>query len=322
MQQELSPEELGFRLEFAIDLKYRGNQWNAFSRRLAEQVQNPLTSEDVDYLNAISRLLLQHFTKVIPSDTKFYRARIIPGNKMTVEVDSGVLDGEGLNTIYDRNSPIRGYFEKEDVMAPPANRAQANRASKEGVRYLYVTDNAYTALAEVRPSILEIVSVKELTNKVPIQVVCLPTEDKYWEIEHRPHSLDTKNYALAYALSWAFSRPINRKDAAVEYLPTQMLVDYIRKNGPDVGGIAYPSFQSRAGMNYALFDPEILEPTDARERIIRIQDVSYECCDLNDLEAEVKPETTKAVPRPTGRDIQTMKFNILQDQMNRGGKNE
>ena len=48
MQQELSPEELGFRLEFAIDLKYRGNQWNAFSRRLAERVQNPLTSEDVD----------------------------------------------------------------------------------------------------------------------------------------------------------------------------------------------------------------------------------------------------------------------------------
>ena len=75
-------------------------------------------------------------------------------------------------------------------------------------------------------------------------------------------------------------------------------------------------------MNYALFDPEILEPTDARERIIRIQDVSYECCDLNDLGAEVKPEMLKAIPRPTSRDIQAMKFNILQDQMKRGKKDK
>lgn len=59
----------------------------------------------------------------------------------------------------------------------------------------------------------------------------------------------------------------------------------------------------------------MLEPTGDRERVIRIQDVSYECCDLNDLAAEVKPETPKAVPRPTSRDIQTMKLNILQDQM-------
>ena len=322
MQQEISPEELGFQLELAIDLNFHGNQWNAFSRRLTERVQNPLTSEDVDYLDTISRQLLQHFTRTIPPDTKFYRARIIPGNKMTVDVDPSVFDGDGLSIISNERSPIRGYFEKEDVMAPPADKAQANRASKKGVRYLYVTDNAYTTLAEVRPSILEIVSVKELTNKVPIRVVYLPAEEQYWEIEHRPHNPDIKKYALAHALSWAFSRPVNRKDAAAEYLPTQMLVDYIRKNGPDVGGIAYPSFQSRAGMNYALFDPEILEPTGTRERIIRIQDVSYDCCDLNDLEAEVKPGMLKAIPRPTGRDIQTMKFNILQDQMKRGRKNE
>ena len=322
MQQELSPEELGFRLVFEGNFDFYGNQWNAFSRRLTERVQNPLTSEDVDYLDTISCRLLQHFTRTIPPGTKFYRARIIPGNKMTVDVDAQVLDGDELCIIPDENNPIRGYFEKEDVMVPPAARAQANRASKEGVRYLYVTDNVYTALAEVRPSILEIVSVKELTNKVPIQIVYLPAEEQYWKIEHRSHNPDTKNYALAHALSWAFSRPIKRKDAAVEYLPTQRLVDYIRKNGPDVGGIAYPSFQSRSGMNYALFDPEMLEPTDARERIIRIQDVSYECCDLNDLEAEVKPEMLKAIPRPTSRDIQKIKADILYDQMNRGRKNE
>lgn len=192
MQQEISPEELGFQLELAIDLNFHGNQWNAFSRRLTERIQNPLTSEDVDYMDTTSRFLLQHFTRVIPLDTKFYRARIIPGNKMTVEVDPGALDGDRLCIISDENSPIRGYFKREDVMAPPADRAQANRASKKGVRYLYVTDNAYTALAEVRPSILEIVSVKEITNKVPIRVVYLPAEEQYWEIEHRPHNPDIK----------------------------------------------------------------------------------------------------------------------------------
>src|SRR5262249_39603654 len=53
-------------------------------------------------------------------------------------------------------------------------------------------------------------------------------------------------------INGAFSKPVERGDNSIEYVPTQILAEAFKRNGFD--GIAYKSSYGEDGLNVALFD--------------------------------------------------------------------
>jgi hypothetical protein len=89
---------------------------------------------------------------VLETDTVFFRARL-----------GGNVDGDGFT------EPYRGA----DIGAPPADKAQPARLSREGQVLLYCADEEVTAIAEVRPWRGLVVSVAEFRAAQPLRVLDL-----------------------------------------------------------------------------------------------------------------------------------------------------
>ena len=60
--------------------------------------------------------------------------------------------------------------------------------------------------------------------------------------------------AVWSAIHDAFSKPAQRGDESLDYIPTQILSELFKSNGLD--GVAYKSSYGEAGYNMALFDLE------------------------------------------------------------------
>jgi hypothetical protein len=61
-------------------------------------------------------------------------------------------------------------FSAKDSGAPPCNKATSGRINPAGISYLYVAENAHTAIVEVRPIIGQMVSVAEIETKKKLKL--------------------------------------------------------------------------------------------------------------------------------------------------------
>jgi RES domain len=168
----------------------------------------------------------------LPADdmpTQWYRARILTG---------------------DVAYPI------DQMGAPPARLAAHGRANPAGIPYLYLGSLPDTAAAEVRPHTGEVACVAEFTVASPLRAVDL----------RNPRAL-VSPFVLANAsaigqlraditflerLGDELTRPVLPRSAAIDYIPSQYLCEFIKKAGYD--GVVYRSSVSK-GINLALFDP-------------------------------------------------------------------
>lgn len=305
-------------IELSVKAGYFRYRWNTFGYNLVNESRFILNKEDEEFISNLGNELVSNFIREIPANAEFYRARIISGEALTVENEVTTRRIEGTNCPVHDIGRIRGYSDIKDVGVPPKNKAGINRASPRGIRYLYVADDIYTALAEVRPSILEIINVVKFTNKNPIKIIWIPrTVSEAQDIcSSNGGSYNQYIYQISKTLSWAFSRPIRQQEAESEYLPTQYLVSLIKMTHEEISGIAYPSFQSHSGMNFVFFYPDKLIPSDEPERIIRVQDITYTCCNLNDLTEIIAPRSSSYDSSLSEKNIQKMKADILRNQTN------
>lgn len=182
---------------------------------------------DADRLN---ELLIQ-----LPADdlpTKWYRARI---------------------RTSDATYPIR------EMGAPPKRLATHGRANPPGIPYLYLGSLPETAAAEVRPHTGEVVCVADFTITDPLNAIDLRNPRKLVS----PFLLGDAGGAMAIGqlradipflerLGEELTRPVLPQGAAIDYIPSQYLCEFIKKSGYD--GVVYRSSVSD-GMNLALFDP-------------------------------------------------------------------
>jgi RES domain-containing protein len=188
----------------------------------------------------------------LPIETRFYRAR------------RGFEPGE-----YGERTPYSGA----SLCAPPAEKAFAGRANREGQRVLYCADQEKTAIAETRPPFGFYVSVGvvRLTRQVRILDLTKETDDINpfvteslgWHVEVR---------SLLGAFAEEMSRPLERDDDKTHYVPCQKLAEFIREAGYD--GIRYPSAVSPGGTNVVLFDPGIANTTDPK--LVRVTSLTIE----------------------------------------------
>lgn len=151
----------------------------------------------------------------------------------------------------DKNYPI------EEMGPPPKRLASHGRANPPGIPYLYIGSQPDTAASEVRPHTGEVACVAEFIIAGPLRVVDLRNPRKLVS----PFLLGDAgaigqlraDIPFLERLGEELTRPVLPQGAAIDYVPSQYLCEFIKKSGYD--GVAYRSSVSE-GMNLALFDPE------------------------------------------------------------------
>lgn len=180
------------------------------------------------------------------------------------------IDTERLETLLVHlpadNLPQRWYRARirsgdEDIPidkmgAPPKRRASHGRANPAGIPYLYLGSRPQTAASEVRPHTGEIACVADFTIADPIRAVDLRHPRKLVSpfLLADPSAIGQLRADIPFLerLGEELTRPVLPSGAAIDYIPSQYLCEFIKKCGYD--GVVYRSSVSD-GINLALFDP-------------------------------------------------------------------
>lgn len=149
----------------------------------------------------------------------------------------------------------------EEMGSPPARITSHGRANPPGIPYLYLGSAEQTAVSEVRPHTGETASVADFTLAEGLQMIDLRDARErlspfVYGDEDDIGALRTDVPFLA-RLGEELTRPVLPQGAAIEYVPSQYLCEYIKKQGYD--GVVYSSSVSE-GINLALFDPKKAVP--------------------------------------------------------------
>ncbi|QKC83493.1 MULTISPECIES: RES family NAD+ phosphorylase [unclassified Mesorhizobium] len=146
-------------------------------------------------------------------------------------------------------------YEIDKMGAPPKRLASHGRANPAGIPYLYLGSMPETAAAEIRPHTGEVACVADFT--IPeIQAVDLRNPRKLVSpfILEDAGAIGQLRADLPFLerLGEELTRPVLPSGAAIDYIPSQYLCEFIKKSGFD--GVVYRSSVSD-GINLALFDP-------------------------------------------------------------------
>jgi hypothetical protein len=144
----------------------------------------------------------------------------------------------------------------DQMGAPPKRLATYGRANPTGIPYLYLGSLPETAAAEVRPHTGEVACVADFTMSAPLKVVDLRNPRKlvspFLLADASAIGQLRADITFLERLGEELTRPVLPRSAAIDYIPSQYLCEFIKKSGKD--GVVYRSSVS-SGMNLALFDP-------------------------------------------------------------------
>lgn len=201
-------------------------QWGTLRNELLTKNRYFLDKElDTDRLKDLLDLLI---IDDLPND--WYRARIISGDAVYP------LDAMG---------------------APPKHLATSGRANPAGIPYLYLGSVPETAVSELRPHTGEEASVALFSLPPAIKGVDLRNPRKlvspFGLSEASAIDQLRADIPLLERLGQELTRPVLPRSAAIEYIPSQYICEFIKKNNFD--GVVYSSSVSD-GINLALFDPD------------------------------------------------------------------
>lgn len=235
-----------------------------------------------DLLAAITGIVDIGRRTFVPSE-RFKSDRLVRWEKLRDELRNtnryfpdAQLDKRRLEELLEflraENMPAKWYrariqasdqmFSIGEMGAPPSRIASHGRANPPGIPYLYVGSSPETAIAEIRPHTGEYVSVADFSidpsalrlvdlraPKERISPFEIGDEDKIGALR--------SDIAFLERLGEELTRPVVPQGAAVEYVPSQYLCEFIKKAGWN--GVVYRSSMSE-GINVALFDPAVATP--------------------------------------------------------------
>ncbi len=147
-------------------------------------------------------------------------------------------------------------FQIDKMGAPPKRRSSNGRANPAGIPYLYLGSRADTAVAEIRPhtgesacvAIFDIPDIKAVDLRNPRELVSPFILEDARQIAQLRADLP-----FLERLGEELTRPVQPSGAAIDYIPSQYLCEFIKKKGFD--GVVYRSSVSE-GINLALFNPD------------------------------------------------------------------
>lgn len=161
--------------------------------------------------------------------------------------------------IYIDDQPIPYSFSR---MKPLAECATEGRANPKGIPYLYVASDKETAMSEIRPWLRSTISLGTFRTTRQLKIIDFSvqhgTTSKFY---FKEPTVDEIVKSVWCDIDNAFSKPTNNSDLTSEYVPTQIISEFIKSNGYD--GIAYKSSLAD-GHNLALFDISSAEIFDCQ----------------------------------------------------------
>ena len=191
-------------------------------------------------------------TITIPTGTVLFRARIVKNSEINM-LHTEAIDDSSKNSL----TGMFG-FDKQNMIAPPADKASAGRANHSKNSILYVANTPETALCEVRPGFMDYISLAKFKLKKDIVVADLTDifnidDEKYRKIQ--------SNFCLK-EIQRAFTQPFNEQNDTV-YAPSQYIANKLKNRNLD--GIKYNSGRNnRNGVqfNIAIYDSSVAECID------------------------------------------------------------
>jgi len=154
-----------------------------------------------------------------------------------------------------------------EMGAPPKKLATHGRAA--GIPYLYLGSTASTAVAEIRPHTGDHACIAGFTTPTELKIVDLRNPRK--SISPLDFGDEEKigfmraDLGFLARLGDELTRPVVPQSAAIDYVPTQYLCEFIKKCGHD--GVIYRSSVGN-GMNMALFNAARATPGVVTQRIV------------------------------------------------------
>lgn len=216
---------------FKGDLKLRLIENNKFYKWLIEEINYLKKSEENPVVGV-----------------NIYRSRII---------SEDVLGSQAKGISISNLNGYDYYNSKEPPLGVTAN----GRCNIQGISYFYGADNEYTSLVEVRPKILDFVSIATFIVDQPLRIADL--------------TKIRKTNKIFYTKLLDIFRSVNPDEDF--YRISQYVSEQFRRYGFD--GIKYISSLSN-GSNYAIFNCTSDNLKFKDSRIIRLCQVEYSFADL------------------------------------------
>ena len=217
------------------------NEWNNFCREITQNNRFfPQRSINLELLSNLFFCLEYQIHK----DSVFYRARI---------------SNEGIIPC-------------ESIGKPPKEICPAGRANPIGIPYLYVASTLITAISEIEPIVTDKVTVGELKTVKSLKIIDLrnPRIESPFRFGYEL-SYFTKHLGFLIILGEELSKPINPKNAELEYVPLQYLCEFIKNEGYD--GVAYHSTKAD-GYNLGIFSDNKIKCQNTK--IFNVGEIRYE----------------------------------------------
>lgn len=141
---------------------------------------------------------------------------------------------------------------------PPSKLATAGRMNARGISVFYGASDSEVALSEVRPPVGSWVAVAAFEISRPLKLLDLTTLNTAQipgSIFDPTFSLSLERARFLRSLAGRMTKPIMPEDEAIDYLPTQVVADFLAsQQNHDLDGIVYPSAQTLSGaFNVVLF---------------------------------------------------------------------
>jgi hypothetical protein len=148
-------------------------------------------------------------------------------------------------------------FKIAEMGAPPKRLSSHGRTNPSGIPYLYLNSSPNGAVSELRPHTGELACVATFDVPPDFKAVDLRDPRKlvspFVLTDEREIGLLRVDIAFLERLGEELTRPILPQSAAIDYVPSQYLCEFIKKCRYD--GVIYRSSVSN-GINLALFNPD------------------------------------------------------------------
>lgn len=193
-----------------MEVKIRSRYLKEFIVEIQYQNRNPRNIKALKLLDDLDT----NPVRVLHAGTELFRCRIISDE-----------------TKINKEKDFFGYG-KKDSFVPPASVTRDLRANYRYIPYLYCSNDAYTALVEVRPRLGSQVSVATIRVNEELRLLD-------FTMANIPSKMSEAKQNLFSDLSALYSKPVTDDDDVLDYIPTQYIAEYAKNLGYD--GIIFTS---------------------------------------------------------------------------------
>ena len=221
----------------------------------------------------------EELRKELMHQNRFFPEVDIDINRLEELLSSLIVDQEEMPEVWYRARIQQGDvpYKISDMGAPPERVASHGRANPAGIPYLYLGSTHNTAISEIRPHPGEVACVVKFTLNQDMKIVDLREPRKlvspFLLEDEQEIALLRGDIEFLEKLGKELTTPVLPTAAAIDYIPSQYLCEFIKKCG--YRGVIYKSSVSD-GINLALFNPSDAKPGTLKHYTISTVSVGIE----------------------------------------------